>query len=625
MKNARFNYSQRFNTGRSPVLIMDDQNHVITLFRATDSDTLYWQTGSADAYSTQWHQQQPYAHGAFPSLDKNDQNTLIAVHQSSGTPELWCQKGHYDQHNIQWEPVQSAGKGITPAIAVTNNNTALLIYRSPSNDTLWYRLGQIKNDAIEWLEEYLIDNGTHPSLTRVNNHLFLLAYVSPHNHRLMFRRMTLQDNQLKIDSLQILGRGTSPCISANNEGIVLLTCQDADKDVIHHHHGILDGEHLILESTLTSEPGINPSIALNSQLAVAIHQELIRNKLWCANSLIIDRTAWMSDNEALRKRPLCEICLPGTHDSGAYRLSPPKISDNEILHLWQETAFNIHRYIEGPHDEIETLSHDLLKDWGITQTHNIHFQLENGIRFLDIKPYCNQDKFNIHHALTGPDMRDILQQIALFVKNSPKEMIVLYISHFSNFTNDDHQRFIQLIKDILDPWLYHTHQPNLAEVTLEEITPNSSSVLVLYHDEYITINSASGIHHPPAMLYESSSSPSFKTMKQDQLSKLKANANIPDSFFVLNWVLSPNKETLIKDAELRMLPLEHHSDRQIESQRANTRLPLFIQEYGTHYRINVINTDFFQESRCTDMALMMNHLYAHWSKKITYHTESYTL
>lgn len=177
-------------------------------------------------------------------------------------------------------------------------------------------------------------------------------------------------------------------------------------------------------------------------------------------------------------RPLHQITLPGTHDSGCYV--------------------------------------DRLRDIGAkTQVLNIRGQLDGGIRYFDIRPckYRTNEYWTWHgpmgyygDELTGAN--GILAQITAFMDAlhaNDRELVVVNISHFDTAIRAgafDHAAFIQLIVNVLGAHLipHDQTQVNLFDEQLHNLLTNGagqtrSRVAIIYdgafdqgREDYVTNN-----------------------------------------------------------------------------------------------------------------------------------------
>lgn len=160
-----------------------------------------------------------------------------------------------------------------------------------------------------------------------------------------------------------------------------------------------------------------------------------------------------------RTRPLSQITLPGTHDSGCY---------------------------------VDRMTNLLSR----TQTQDIAGQLAGGIRYFDIRPRRASDgRFWTYHGPAywgGPldGEGGILQQVAGFMAElapTDRELAILNVAHFKSFSAEDHVALIeQIVATLGDHLLPHTQaQINLFGAPLVELLTAAdeqvaSRVAVLY-------------------------------------------------------------------------------------------------------------------------------------------------
>lgn len=149
--------------------------------------------------------------------------------------------------------------------------------------------------------------------------------------------------------------------------------------------------------------------------------------------LYYDDALQMTPRGRLGTRPLRQITLPGTHDSGCYRAQPMNV-------------------------------------WSQTQIEDIGQQLAGGIRYFDLRPCVSGTDFWTYHGpfywggkLTGTD--GILQQIRDYFDGlapGDRELVILNISHFHEFDNVRHGNLIAAIIAALGPHLVEWTQVQIA-------------------------------------------------------------------------------------------------------------------------------------------------------------------
>lgn len=132
--------------------------------------------------------------------------------------------------------------------------------------------------------------------------------------------------------------------------------------------------------------------------------------------------------------PINQISLPGTHDSGTYTVG----------------KFSI------------------LSTWIKTQDESITEQLNNGVRFLDIRCRHINNSFAIHHDrfFLNLNFSDILADCYKFLKENPQEFIFLSVKEEYTSQNCTRSFNDTFLADYLDPtqWFTEDRFPQLAEV-----------------------------------------------------------------------------------------------------------------------------------------------------------------
>jgi hypothetical protein len=212
----------------------------------------------------------------------------------------------------------------------------------------------------------------------------------------------------------------------------------------------------------------------------------------------IDQSRWMS-TPRIQSKTLSQLKIPGTHNSGSYGLTRKlsQIMYENIKFLWSLSAdsaptngqlpFNTDRLYVG------RILFDFIIDTtlriSISQNRTIRQQLDDGIRFFDLRIYYDTDgSFYIQHSLRGPELNDVLSQVRRFldVHSTSGELIFLSISH-TNFSNDPESlpsRVATIIQNNLKPYLYisansvgtkHFDFQNFRNMTLSSITTTDSN------------------------------------------------------------------------------------------------------------------------------------------------------
>jgi len=168
---------------------------------------------------------------------------------------------------------------------------------------------------------------------------------------------------------------------------------------------------------------------------------------WVWSITDICNTAFPRENwmEALysiiQNRRLNEIVIPGTHDSGCYRFDSVSIQ---------------------------------------TQEKSISEQLLFGVRYLDIRFICLPTGYHIHHGLAKSfvtTLTDIVKPIKDFLDKFSKEIVILHITHFEKFNQNDYEKFLSEIRNYLGEFIAkRSHSETLP--TIKEMVETNQRVII---------------------------------------------------------------------------------------------------------------------------------------------------
>lgn len=312
-------------------------------------------------------------------------------------------------------------------------------------------------------------------------------------------------------------------------------------------------------------------------MAIQVHpSETILYGLWCSTSLLTDRASWMEERlGVLGGRPLANLVLPASHDSAMYK------------------------------DGIAVL--------GKTQDLSIRGQLENGVRYFDLRPKWKGGEFEIYHGIIdGPKLSEVLEDIAAFAGAGHRELVILKLSHFDGIDDDIYGKLTDQISEALGQWLVKTRPADkrLAEMTLGEYVARGPAMLVVIDGNYAVARPKSGFWvyrdwcsktaalGDLRVFDQYSNMTDFGNMKRNQLEKFDGytgkceDPGIPCDLFLLSWTLTPVTGVWIaSDAPNRALG----------QSMAALAVP------NRHGQIvNLLYVDYEEFARVTDVALFQN-------------------
>jgi hypothetical protein len=177
---------------------------------------------------------------------------------------------------------------------------------------------------------------------------------------------------------------------------------------------------------------------------------------------------WMSSlANRIADKPINQIFMPGTHDSGTYKITPasPVTAD-------AATSIAIAQNYGGQ------FTQGFDAGWAKTQYNTVLNQLNNGIRYFDLR-LCGKgsdvDTMYTCHALQGDSLKDIVSQVKEFLRqeNHQHEIIILDVNHWYNHDErvlpEMQVNALNYINDQLFPWI----APRKDMAGIDQYTPNS--------------------------------------------------------------------------------------------------------------------------------------------------------
>jgi hypothetical protein len=252
--------------------------------------------------------------------------------------------------------------------------------------------------------------------------------------------------------------------------------------------------------------------------------ETVRYGLWASTSLLTDRASWMQDRLAtLGHQPLSALVLPAAHDAGMYTGG--------------------------------------MAIFGKTQELSLYGQLASGVRWFDLRPKWTGSKFIIAHGIIdGPEVAEVLADVARFAREGHRELVILKLSHFDGIDDTSYARLTKQVTDSLGSWLVKELPAGkrLAEVTLAEYVASGPAIVVVVDDDYAITRRVPGFWvyrdwesvTPAAgdlrVFDQYANTTDLDKMKADQFSKFEAydgrcknDPSVACDLFLLSWTLTP--------------------------------------------------------------------------------------
>lgn len=190
----------------------------------------------------------------------------------------------------------------------------------------------------------------------------------------------------------------------------------------------------------------------------------------------INLSSWMAHTDISSKK-LSELLLPGSHDSGAYKISA-ELTPNKDKILGKKIAGKDIGLSKG-----FLANRSLVKNWTITQEHSIKEQLEKGIRLLDFRVSnagtAEKPIFVLSHTFGCCEYEQAIKEVRDFLAENPSEVVVISASLDAENKNtmvEVEEKFIELTKKTLSN--------HLAPVSNhDDIISNLSGKVVYQYEE----------------------------------------------------------------------------------------------------------------------------------------------
>ncbi len=592
--------------GFAPSVVMLTPSRVLE--EHTNEGKLFYRFGNFVSGGMQWGALVPSGAGTAPNLATNGSATLVELHYD-------IYKGMVDRvgtirgSEIDWGSPTTYDQGVAPRAAFAGGNTVVEVH-SGGNGQLWYHLGTLDpvKRVIDFGESKKLDSGYFPSVaanssgTVVELHAGNGLYGYSHQYYHV-GQIDVKNN--KIDwgaSIELPNTVSSVSnITWSPQGYLVATyiCSAPYPFNIYYlctQMGTLNPDNKSISWFGTSKSALiytDPSTfstALNGDAAITMlgYETYYKPTLLYATSLLGDRANWEGDRleTALKGKSLHQIVFPASHDAGMY-------------------------VDTGGGSGAEALAQD----------QDLYQQLTGGQRYFDLRPDYNLHFF--HGPVEGASVQGALNDVAKFMMEGHREVVVLKFSHFcfdsNHYCNNQpapngskgYTKLLAMIQTTLAPWLYFNDTgKRLADVPLATLLKQGHGrVLPL-------VDVASGPNIPGIYTYrdyEQTASPAtgqftafdqytntldYTGMKNDQLKKFGTfdgkmlnSPATPCDFFLLSWTLTP--VSLVYSV----------------AGKANSELgPVMAGvQRNTHGQIpNILYVDFYEWADPTDVAIAMN-------------------
>ncbi|XP_070494897.1 PI-PLC X domain-containing protein 3-like [Chironomus tepperi] len=213
-----------------------------------------------------------------------------------------------------------------------------------------------------------------------------------------------------------------------------------------------------------------------SHMAVTIFQQRNKQIKMKSSGYSDDLVNWMGNLPDLIREgiPIIYLAIPGTHYSGTYSINAdsklaPDASDF-IRQIYAFSPWVLHRWVK-------------------TQKYTFKEQLQNGIRYFDLRmsTSIDDDKFYFVHGVYCDEVTNPLEEIRNFLIDHPKEFVILDCHQFYDFEPYHHQKFSDLLLQLFGTRIYerNAYEKDFSNLTLCRALNLHKQVIVVYRNENI--------------------------------------------------------------------------------------------------------------------------------------------
>eukprot|EP00760_Papus_ankaliazontas_P014715 PhM_4_TR16135/c2_g3_i1/m.5412 len=307
---------------------------------------------------------------------------------------------------------------------------------------------------------------------------------------------------------------------------------------------------------------------------------------------------WMRDNFALlQSKPIYDICMPGTHDSGTYALtttvapSAPSFVQ-ELKKITGDTFMSV------------------VTAWAQSQPSEqcIHDQLMLGSRYTDLRVDYDapNDTLRIAHGLFGPAVKDVVTQIQQFHAAHPDEFLVIAFNSLDTMTPALHSRLVSLLQST---WGNAMVDADNFNKTLQELHSTPQRLFVFYGDDDVVKQNKFLISN--SMKYD----PWANKDKVDDLHAFlltTVQSRPAGKVFVLQGQLTDNNDTIIKGVVTPEGGTVPHSLEEL-AWMSNQSLVDWLNSDWAKTPLNIVFCDFLATSTVVPACILRNYNTPHSS------------
>ena len=361
---------------------------------------------------------------------------------------------------------------------------------------------------------------------------------------------------------------------------------------------------------------------------------------------------WMGElADKIANKKLREIVIPGTHDSLTYDISQnsqlaPDNPVNSTMANYQAFKEKVHKLFSK--EEItDSLLKKFISGWSKTQSKSAYEQLMSGIRYFDLRVLrrATDGEMFVVHGMYSINIDILIYDISRFIKEHPKEIIILDFNHLYNMKTG-HEILIKKLNDAFGNSKFIPRSKTVSN-TLNDFWQAEQQIIAIYDDQQ------SVEKHPELWSQESIVSPwanaqdiwGLKTGLQDIMAgnkiynRKKENFDCPqinehcqkisnDKLFVLQGIITPDPKMILgtlplfftlnkaqKSFDKNTKDLENINKRIAEVTNKFNNAPFFIKPFYSIQRDALIDKKHFNEAQVAVAKFTLKNAQKEYAKK----------
>ncbi|CRK99941.1 CLUMA_CG013240, isoform A [Clunio marinus] len=242
--------------------------------------------------------------------------------------------------------------------------------------------------------------------------------------------------------------------------------------------------------------------------------------------LSADLENWMTNiPEPVRRNvPIIYLAIPGSHDSATYGIN----SKSKLAPDAEDIVKKIYPFIPC-----------FVIRWAKTQKFSFRDQLNSGIRYFDLRVAANDEedeKVYFVHGLFCEEVTQPFNELLKFLREHPKEFVILDFQHFYNFSRQNHHKLIILILNLFREIIFERNRGLLLnQLTLGTAHSLGKQLIIIYRKNLFTIEAFFSSHEFPTPWANATSIRSLKEFLEQRLS-----GRHPHQGFITQCILTPD-------------------------------------------------------------------------------------